>query len=783
MRDLVAFVLRRGGLSRATFRSARRAHQGTRGHQDIQSQRPPGYMAEVSVRDQHAIPGTIYTLVIQGRIDGVMPTANGWFLEEIKTVVGDWSGEARDSHWAQAKIYGALFARRQALGEIDLQLTYLHLETDELTVFRQAFDASKLQAFYETVCAVYVKWLALHLKRIAQRNAAVRPALFPFPQMRAGQEKLCEKTSETLASGRALMVEAPTGIGKTVSVLFAAAKRQAVHDLRIAYLTAKTTGHDAVRKAVTDLDRAGVPLCALALSARDRVCFGDGTGGPCDVATCPFAQTHFDHRQAAMTEALDKRWIGIDALRKLAEKHRVCPSALALDLAPWVDVIVGDYNYAFDPSVRLQCLTNDAGSEVALLVDEAHNLPSRARAMFSAEISGPKLNQLKRALGKALPACTEALEKILTLLRKNAPREDRRQAIPLERLPKGLRGAVGAFLSHADAFLSRGDSALFDEPLLEVYFDLSAFVRLFELGNAQSHALYLERRGPPRRQSLHLRWLCLDPAPLLQKVYTETGPVILFSATLSPRVYFERMLGFGSHASHVRLDSPFPQEHLRVLIHPGIATTYRRRAESYADIATLLVRFATSRRGHYLAFFSSYDYLREVEEKLYDFDFSLSGLRLLTQAPDMTLEERAAFIRTFEKPSSPRARKSLLGLALLGGVFGEGVDLVGENLIGVAVVGVGLPQVGFENDLIKERFASEENDSQGFDFAYTYPGFSRVLQAVGRLQRTETDRGVALLLDERYRRRDYQTIFPAWWQPHFVHGPDDVEEQQRVFWD
>lgn len=786
VRDLVEFVLRRGGLSRGTFRSARRAQEGTRGHQDVQKQRPPTYRSEVTVRHCLRTPNGA-TLLVQGRIDGVLPTASGWLLEEIKTVAGDWNGEAQDMHWSQAKVYAALFAGEHDLTEIDVQLTYLHLDSNDLTVFRQSFETANLRQFYEHLTDVYCAWIDLQSIHRRTRDLSIRESSFPFKEAREGQEILLWSAGQALQQGHTLLAEAPTGIGKTIAVLHAAVKELARSDgrLKLAYLTAKTTGHESARIAVACLAQAKVRLNTLAFAARDRLCFGQPDGSPCDTATCPFAQSHYDHRQDALREALETGWVGPPELRDLARKHTVCPSALALDLLPWVDLVVCDYNYVFDPSVRLGGLTNEGQRQVALLVDEAHNLPDRARGMFSAQLATAPLIRLKQALGNALPPARQAIDKIVCILGDASQREGvNRAAITLESLPRGLRSAVSAFLAAAEHFFSRRNTAAFEDDLLTVYFELSNFLKLLELGNEETHVLLLEKSSGRGRHELKLRWLCLDPGPLLEKVYRETGPAVIFSATLSPAVYFERLLGNTPNRKKLQLPSPFPPNNLGVMLYPGIATTYRKRSQSYDKVAETLAAFALGKRGHYLAYFSSYDYLRQVEDRLRS---NLpKGLRVLSQNSAMDLEEREAFLKHFRQTPSPRTRTSLLGLAVLGGIFAEGVDLVGASLIGVAVVGVGLPQVNLENDLIKQRFSEadgRQDQSRGFDFAYTYPGFNRVLQAVGRLIRTENDRGLALLIDERYRQHRYRELFPPWWHPQTVRSLEEMTDFQEKFWD
>ena len=785
VKDLVEFILRRGGLSRGAFRSVRRAHEGSRGHRDVQRQRPPNYVAEVPVRHHLRTPCG-QQITVQGRIDGVLQTATGWLLEEIKTVMKDWNGEPGELHWAQAKVYAALYLREHALTEIDIQLTYHHLQTNDLTVFRKSFPRDTLQSFYHHLLVAYRAWIELQAVHRRERDRSIRASSFPFSHPRAGQERLLWASGKALRHSHTLLAEAPTGIGKTIAVLYAGVVHlsRAHGRLSLVYLTAKTTGHESARKAVEDLARTGIRLSALAFAARDRLCFGPDDGSPCDVAHCPFAQSYYDHRQAALRDALHQGWVGWRELRALAERHRVCPSALATDLVPWVDLVVCDYNYVFDPSVRLARLSNGSHGQVALLIDEAHNLPDRARRMFSAQLGTSSLAKLKRALGTALPPCRQAIDKMIRVLRDAAQRQGvNLPALHLQSLPQGMRSSIGAFLAAADHFLSCGEPASYREELLETYFELTRFLRLLDLGNAETHTLLLEQLGPPARRHGLLRWLCLDPGPLLQSVYRETGPTIIFSATLSPAVYFQRLLGHATHPARLELSSPFPAPNFGLMVYPGIATTYRKRAASYDKVAEVLAAFALGKRGHYFAFFSSYDYLRQVEEHLRA--APRRGLRILSQSADMGITEREAFLKHFQRPPSPRTRTSLLGLAVLGGVFGEGVDLAGESLIGVAVVGVGLPQVNLENDLIKKRFSrlhDREDESRGFDFAYTYPGFNRVLQAVGRLIRSDTDLGMALLIDERYRRRRYRELFPAWWQPKTVGSIQDMAEVQEQFW-
>ncbi len=447
VRELVEFALRRGDLGgERDFVGPNRALAGTRGHQRLQRSRPAGYQKEV--RLCHDIETADFILRIQGRIDGVLVTGEGErprepklpgesaeiraradarppaettevLLEEIKTVQGGWDGEADPLHWAQAKIYGFIYAHANALEHLTIQLTYLDLDTGELTEFRNRFTLAELSAFFEDTTAIYLDWLRAQHQWCQQRDKSIRALDFPFPHYRPGQRRLAVAAYRLLARGGRLFLEAPTGIGKTISVLFPAVKALGEGKLeRIFYLTARTVGRAVAEKALADLRRAGLRLRTLTLTAKEKICLQEGQ--PCDPLTCPFARGYYDRRKPAMRDALGREEITRPVLEAVSREHQVCPFELSLDLSTWVDVVVCDYNYVFDPRVYLRRHFAEEPGDYAFLVDEAHNLVDRAREMFSADLDTREIQDVRRALKQAVPRCARALSRLTSAMRKLA---------------------------------------------------------------------------------------------------------------------------------------------------------------------------------------------------------------------------------------------------------------------------------------------------------------------------------------------------------------------------
>ena len=793
VRDLVEFVLRTGDLGgEREFVGSDRALAGIRGHQKIQRLRPSGYLTELPV--EHRVETEEFTLQIRGRIDGLLIKSEQVLLEEIKTVQGTWDYMADPLHWAQAKFYGFIYAKENGLKELVLQLVYLELPAGKVTEFRQTVSLVELSEFFATTTAVYVDWLRERHYWCLARNASIGVLAFPFPEYRPGQRDLAVAAYRVLANGGRLFLAAPTGIGKTISVLFPAVKALGEGNLeRIFYLTARTVGRAIAEKALVDLRRAGLKLRAVTLTAKEKVCVRKGK--PCDPLTCPLALGYYDRIKPAIREVLEREEINRAVLEAVGQKHQVCPFELSLDVSVWADAIICDYNYVFDPQVYLRRHFAEDGGAYAFLVDEAHNLVDRAREMFSAELDGQEILDVKRAIQKAAPRCAKALAQLHTAMRRldstTEPHEETVDAsdtavelnlFPAKiaairnesdgvstspEFPDSLIEPLEAALDEAESWLVKNQPAEFREVLLGLYFRMHSFRRTAELYDERFVTIV------ESDHAIRVRQFCLDPSLLLRKALARGKAAVLFSATLTPMDYYRTLLGGEPEDPVLQLASPFPSENLAVLIQGRIQTHFKGRAESLGDVVEAIGTLVQGRRGNYLVYFPSYQYLNDT---LQAFQLHNPSVPVLVQRPGMTEPERDAFLAAF----SVEHGETLVGFAVLGGIFGEGIDLVGERLIGAVIVGVGLPQLCVERNLIRDYF--QQRNAMGFEYAYTFPGMNRVLQAIGRVIRSETDQGVVLLIDARFNETRYRRLFPAWWKYLRVRHTDGLREAIGSFW-
>jgi DNA excision repair protein ERCC-2 len=806
VRELVEFVWRRGDLGGSgDFVGSDRALRGTRGHQRIQRSRPAGYRKEVSIsRD---IDSGELILKVQGRIDGILTADETVVIEEIKTVRGGWAGATDPLHWAQARIYAFMHAKDQRLESIGIRLVYLDLDSGKVTEFRENATMPDLSAFFDQTLAVYLEWIRdLHQWRQI-RNGSIRSLHFPFASYRPGQRQIAVAVYRTLVRGGRLFIEAPTGIGKTASVLFPAIKAFGEGRLeRLFYLTARTVGRLVAEQAIAGLRSAGLRLRSLTLTARDKLCVHHDH--PCDLTTCPLARGYYDRRHAAMRSALDRESLTRIELEAVSRQHQVCPFELSLDVSMWVDAVVCDYNYVFDPQAYLRRHFQDPRDTVAFLVDEAHNLVERARAMFSADLTSQEIHSPRHQIRKTLPRCARALDRVHTALRKltespgasavappsaeiqrdlflsatvtseilagaipapEQPRTTGRNPLVKTRLdpPLELLAPIEEALKELETWLAQNQPTAFRDDLLALYFRLHAFRRTLELFDA-CYATIIETGDAVRVQLF-----CVNPSVLLRQALDRGKSAIFFSATLTPSDYYTALLGGNAEDPQLRMASPFDATRLAVLVHNRVRTQLRDRQASLPEIVASIGALVEGRPGNYMAYFPSYQYLAMAMDQ---FPGLYPHVVIRAQRPGMTESEREEFLAAF----THEAAGTQIGFAVMGGLFGEGIDLVGDRLIGAAIVGVGLPQLCVERDLIRDHF--EKRTGAGFDYAYTFPGMNRVLQAIGRVIRSETDRGIVLLLDTRFARQRYCRLFPAWWQPIQVTGPQQVRTAIRTFW-
>ena len=522
VRELVEFALRRGDLgTQSQFVGPDRARAGIRGHQKIQRSRPAGYQKEIPV--EQVVEADEFTLQIRGRIDGLLSTPQEVLLEEIKTVQGTWDHLADPLHWAQAKFYGYIYARTHALDKLVIQLAYLELETGKVTELRQSCSFAELSDFFAATTAIYLDWLRERHQWCQERDQSIRALAFPFPAYRPGQRDLAVAAYRVLTNGGRLFLVAPTGIGKTISVLFPAVKALGEGKLeRIFYLTARTVGRTIAEKSLADLRQGGLKLRAVTLTAKEKVCVR--AGQPCDPQTCPLALGYYDRVKPAIREALEREEINRSTLEAVAQKHQVCPFELSRDVSVWADAVICDYNYVFDPQVYLRRHFGEGGGQYGFLVDEAHNLVDRAREMFSANLDGREILEVRRAVKQAAPRCAKALARLNSGMRKlGGPTADSEEPVeisdpsvelnlfPVQAVPasepapnsSGLKslaargGKIGvstsrefpetlialleAALAEAETWLAQNQSAEFREDLLALYYRLHSFRRTAEL--------------------------------------------------------------------------------------------------------------------------------------------------------------------------------------------------------------------------------------------------------------------------------------------------------------
>ena len=820
VRELVEFLLRTGSID-SRFTGFDRANEGARIHRRLQKAAGEGYAAEVFLTAERTMEGIGFT--IEGRADGIFTDEDGTVvIDEIKTTAAPTDAITEDMnpcHWAQGMAYGAICAEQRELETLDVRLTYYQIDTDEIIRYTRHFSAAELDAFLNDLLRQYLPWARRQLDWVEARNRSLGALQFPFPAYRPGQRALAGEVYRACAAGKAeqkggtrLFCQAPTGIGKTMSALFPALKAMGGgKGEKIFYLTARNTTQAAAEDALARLRAAdpALSLRSVTLTAKEKACLcKDAEGRPaCLPEACPYANGYYERLKDALADLLDSA-VPYDraALTETARRHRVCPFELGLDLSEWCDVVIGDYNYLFDPVVHLKRFF-DAAGDWLFLIDEAHNLPDRARAMYSAQFAKSSLTEAKRALGKGKSSLKTALtkaDKVFLAARKAcaqaAPRTGAEPAgetepaqisllpaeaapdfalpqplyardgtVFLQQLPAALPAALRAVHTPLQDWLEQNPEDPAHAQLLELYFALQDIARA-----ADRYDSHFVTQLTARGSELELHLLCLDPAPFVDASLAAGRSAALFSATLTPPAFYRSVLGCAD-ARAVALPSPFPPENLGLFCLPGISTRYRQREASVPAVADALAALARGKTGNYLAFFPSYAYLQQVYEA---FAARWPDISTLVQQRSLDDAGRAEFLAQFV----PRPAKTLLGFAVMGGIFGEGVDLVGDRLIGCAMVGVGLPQVNPRQEMLRRYY--EEQSGCGFDYAYRYPGMNKVLQAAGRVVRTPQDKGVVLLLDDRFAQPDTARLFPPHWQHiQYLPGTAALETALKGFWD
>ncbi|WP_323120232.1 ATP-dependent DNA helicase [Burkholderia alba] len=750
VRAMCEFTARGGDLD-LRFTPAPSAQEGIAGHGMVTSRRSDGYEKEVS------LTGVYRDLTVRGRADGYDPALNR--LEEIKTYRGALDrmpANHRALHWAQARVYGHLLCRARGLVELTVALVYFDIATHTETVLTEAHTAASLEAFFVEQCERFAEWAARETAHRAARNAALLALPFPHGRFRSGQRELAVAVYRAARDGRCLIAQAPTGIGKTLGTLFPMLKACAEDRIdRVFFLTAKTPGRALALDALDTLrgSAAALPLRTLELVARDKAC--EHPDKACHGESCPLAQGFYDRLAAARRAALDAARLDRAAVRAAALAHAVCPYYLAQELARWCDVVIGDYNYYYDSSALLHGLAQQNAWRAGVLVDEAHNLLDRARKMYSAALD-------QFALAGARKLASAPLDKPLERLNREWNALNRAQERPYEVHP----GVPPRVLSAAQNLIGKVTEQLSDAPLsiddtvLRFCFDAMHFVALAE--QFDTHSIFDATRAEaggarvPGRAGKTPSTLCVRnvvPADFLAPRHAAAHATVMFSGTLSPFRFYRDTLGLPDDTGWIDVEGPFRAEQLTVKVAAHVSTRWRDRDRSLEPIVELIAAQYAARPGNYLGFLSSFDYLQQVVARL---RARHPALPVWTQEPGMDEAARDAFLARFEGAGQG------IGFAVLGGAFAEGIDLVGDKLIGAFIATLGLPQMNDVNEQM--RRAMDARFGNGYDYMYLFPGLQKVVQAAGRVIRTERDEGVVHLIDDRYRSRDVQRLLPTWWR-------------------
>ena len=771
VRSLVEFILREGDIDNRVSGSMEKDAMllGGKIHRKIQSRMGTNYTAEVPLKIQMPCDG--FVLQIEGRADGVLKDDGKVLIDEIKGILR--SLEHLEApvpvHLAQAKCYAYIYAVQNSLKCIDVQMTYCQMETEEIRRFCQDFEFQELQTWFQDLVTQYEKWAKFEIEWRNVRNDSIRQIEFPFPY-REGQRDLVVSVYRTILRKKKLFIQAPTGVGKTMATVFPAVR--AVGEglgEKIFYLTAKTITRTVAEQAFSLLKEKGLLYKTITLTAKEKICFCEEA--ECNPDACPYAKGHFDRVNDAVFDLITHSgdW-SREVLEEQAKKHMVCPFEMSLDVSNWADAVICDYNYAFDPQAHLKRFFSESGKgEYLFLIDEAHNLVERGREMYSASLYKEDLLEVRKLvkaedpkLAKGLSECNQ---QFLELKREC-------EHYQILKSVSHIALKLMNVLSKLEDYLEECKDAEKKKRVLDFYFAVRSFLNIHDIMD-ENYVIFSEMMEDGRFQ---IKLFCVNPAVNLQNYLEQGNSTIFFSATLLPVHYYKKLLSVEKDDYAVYAHSSFPQENKFLFIGTDVSTRYTRRGEStYQRFARYIAVMAEQKKGNYMAFFPSYRFLEEVHTCFLEcVDHEVDSI---CQVSYMDEEQREEFLEEFEQ----EREKSLVAFCVMGGIFSEGIDLTDDKLIGAVIAGTGLPQVCTEREILKQYFNAADMD--GFDYAYLYPGMNKVLQSAGRVIRTESDRGVILLLDDRFRAMRYREVFPREWQQYQLGSVKNLEQEIRTFWE
>ena len=769
VRNLVEFILRSGDLDSTRGSMDKDAMlKGSRIHRKIQKQMVGSYRSEVSLKKETEYDDLV--IAVEGRADGIFTEQEETYIDEIKGIYGrpEHLEAPVPVHRAQAMCYAWIYAEKENLEEIGIQMTYANLDTEDIRRFRETISIEELGGWYQNLMDEYHKWVSYQYSWRKKRNASMENLEFPFPY-REGQRKMVSSVYHAISAGKQIFIQAPTGIGKTMSTVFPAVR--AVGEGKgetLFYLTAKTITRTVAEEAFGILQKNGLLFKVITITAKEKLCFCEKP--ECNPGYCPYAKGHIDRGNDAVYELWTQgQTFDWETIRAHAEKRQVCPFEMCLDLAVWSDGIICDYNYVFDPNVHLKRFFGEnISGRYIFLIDEAHNLVERGREMYSAAVCREDILEIKKLVKPYSPALARALErtnKQLLELKKECTQYH------VINYPGGIGLSLMTAQGEMDKLLEEPPNEDVIDKILDFYFCIRDFLNISELLD-DNYVVYTEEGDDGK---FRLKLFCVNPAGNLEGYLSKGVSTVFFSATLLPMNYYRKLLSTRRDDYGIYVRSPFDREKRCILAAVDVSSRYsRRNYEEYHRIAEYIARMVWQKKGNYMVFFPSYKMMEDVYQ-VYEQDFSVDWVQCIHQTASMNEREREAFLSEFQEQD-----RTLLGFCIMGGIFSEGIDLMGDRLIGAVIVGTGLPQLGTEREILRDYYDSRGEN--GFDYAYRYPGMNKVLQAAGRVIRTREDVGAILLLDDRFGSVEYQSLFPVEWSDMKRCRLDTVEEYLRKFW-
>lgn len=780
VRNLVEFIFRSGDISdgHSGTLSKEAMNAGSRIHRKLQKKAGSYYNAEVPLKI--TIERDSHVAVIEGRADGIIETEHpdvqteSVMIDEIKGVYRKLADieEPEPVHLAQAMCYAYIYAEKNGLSDIQVRITYVNLENEETKYFVNRFSFEAVNRWFQDLMDRLFLWLSYVSSHQAERNASIEELEFPFPY-RKGQKEMAACVYKAIEKEQHLFVQAPTGIGKTMAAVYPAIKSFVTGKIsKLFYLTAKTIAHTVAEHAIALLRERKLIFSSVIITAKEKLCPNEET--ECTAETCPYAKGHYDRINDALYDLIThEKDIHRETILRYADQHRVCPFELNLDACLFADAVICDYNYVFDPRVNLKRFFAKEGGtpeNYVFLVDEAHNLVDRASSMYSAVLIKEDFLRIKKIVKKyhgRLAGSIEKCNRELLEMKRACMNEDYQVLASIGDLHLKLLNLYAGL----ESFLEEYKHIPERKEILEFYFQINTFLNIAELVD-DNYVIYDEILPD---SSFMVKLFCVHPAENLKSCLAKGIATIFFSATILPVTYYKEMLSDSPEDCAIYIPSPFDKNNRKILLGQDVTTRYAKRGISeYKRIYEYIKAVVNSKNGNYMVFFPSYRMMNEIYE-LAQAELQETQ-QLMLQSPGMKEAERENFLKQFEE------KQHVLAFCIMGGIFSEGIDLDREKLSGAIVVGPGLPQVCHERNILMEYF-NRKNGRTGFRYAYLYPGINKVFQAAGRVIRTEEDKGIILLLDERFVTREYAELFPVEWQDAVCCSRHTVGQLLRDFWE